>query len=94
MPATLSAKLRRAMINHGVDLMGSGGMLSTAHSEADVDFGYPSTRSPPPSPSSPKGISAALLPGKQIYQGTQDRSLRLPVQLNLLADHDLTEPGW
>lgn len=29
--------LRRGMLNEGVDLMGSGGMLSSAHTEADVD---------------------------------------------------------
>jgi glutamate-1-semialdehyde 2,1-aminomutase len=29
--------LRRGMLNEGVDLMGAGGMLSLAHSDADVD---------------------------------------------------------
>lgn len=38
MPAALTSKLRRAMINHGVDLMGSGGMLSDAHTTEDLDF--------------------------------------------------------
>jgi glutamate-1-semialdehyde 2,1-aminomutase len=31
------AKLRRAMLVQGVDLMGAGGMLSLAHTDADVD---------------------------------------------------------
>ena len=31
------AKLRRAMLVQGIDLMGAGGMLSLAHTEADVD---------------------------------------------------------
>jgi glutamate-1-semialdehyde aminotransferase len=30
------AKLRRALLIQGVDLMGTGGMLSLAHTEADV----------------------------------------------------------
>ena len=29
--------LRRGMLNEGVDLMGAGGLLSYAHSEADID---------------------------------------------------------
>ena len=29
--------LRRGMLNEGIDLMGSGGMVSSAHSEADID---------------------------------------------------------
>ena len=28
--------LRRAMLNHGIDLMGSGGRMSSAHDEEDV----------------------------------------------------------
>ena len=31
------AKLRRALLVQGIDLMGTGGMLSLAHTEADVD---------------------------------------------------------
>jgi glutamate-1-semialdehyde 2,1-aminomutase len=30
--------LRRAMLNEGIDLMGGGGMLSSAHTEEDVSF--------------------------------------------------------
>ncbi|HEX2037905.1 MAG TPA: aspartate aminotransferase family protein [Chloroflexota bacterium] len=33
----IAAKLRRAMLVQGVDLMGAGGMLSFAHTEADVE---------------------------------------------------------
>ena len=29
--------LRRGMLNEGVDLMGSGGMMSSAHSAEDID---------------------------------------------------------
>jgi glutamate-1-semialdehyde 2,1-aminomutase len=36
--SALTGKLRKAMLVQGVDLMGAGGMLSLAHSEADVDF--------------------------------------------------------
>ena len=32
-----ATKLRRAMLVQGIDLMGSGGMLSLAHTDADVD---------------------------------------------------------
>jgi glutamate-1-semialdehyde 2,1-aminomutase len=31
------AKLRRALLVQGIDLMGTGGMLSLAHAQADVD---------------------------------------------------------
>ncbi len=38
-PRSLTAELKRAMLNHGVDLMGgSGGFVSGVHSEADVDL--------------------------------------------------------
>jgi glutamate-1-semialdehyde 2,1-aminomutase len=30
--------LRRSMLNEGVDLMGAGGMLSSAHAQEDIDF--------------------------------------------------------
>jgi glutamate-1-semialdehyde 2,1-aminomutase len=33
----VDAKLRRALLIQGVDLMGTGGMLSLAHTEADLD---------------------------------------------------------
>ena len=29
--------LRRAMLNHGIDLMGAGGRMSSAHDEKDVE---------------------------------------------------------
>jgi glutamate-1-semialdehyde 2,1-aminomutase len=39
MPPALSGPLKRAMLNHGVDLMGgSGGFVSGVHSEADIAF--------------------------------------------------------
>ena len=34
----LAGKLRKAMLVQGVDLMGAGGMLSLAHTDADVDL--------------------------------------------------------
>ena len=34
----LEAPLKWALFNHGVDLMGTGGMLSSAHTDADVDW--------------------------------------------------------
>ncbi len=38
-PRPLAAELKRAMLNHGVDLMGgSGGFVSGVHCEADVDL--------------------------------------------------------
>ena len=33
----LSRPLKQALFNHGVDLMGTGGMVSSAHTEADID---------------------------------------------------------
>jgi glutamate-1-semialdehyde 2,1-aminomutase len=33
----LESPLKWALFNHGVDLMGTGGMLSSAHTEADID---------------------------------------------------------
>ncbi|MEX2229109.1 MAG: aspartate aminotransferase family protein [Dehalococcoidia bacterium] len=33
----LSRRLKQALFNHGVDLMGTGGMVSSAHSDADID---------------------------------------------------------
>jgi hypothetical protein len=33
----LEAPLKWALFNHGVDLMGTGGMLSSAHTNADID---------------------------------------------------------
>jgi len=33
----LVAPLKWALFNHGVDLMGTGGMTSSAHSDADID---------------------------------------------------------
>lgn len=35
--AALATPLKQALFNHGVDLMGTGGMLSSAHTEADLD---------------------------------------------------------
>lgn len=35
--ASLVAPLKWALFNHGVDLMGTGGMTSSAHSDADID---------------------------------------------------------
>ena len=38
MPGKLSGALKRALINHGVDLMGgSGGFVSAVHTDADID---------------------------------------------------------
>jgi glutamate-1-semialdehyde 2,1-aminomutase len=34
----LEAPLKWALFNHGVDLMGTGGMLSSAHTDADIDL--------------------------------------------------------
>jgi glutamate-1-semialdehyde 2,1-aminomutase len=36
-PAELERPLKWALFNHGVDLMGTGGMVSSAHTEADVE---------------------------------------------------------
>jgi glutamate-1-semialdehyde 2,1-aminomutase len=36
--ADLEAPLKWALFNHGVDLMGTGGMVSSAHSDADIDL--------------------------------------------------------
>lgn len=38
MPASVAIALRRGMLNEGVDLMGSGGLVSAVHTDADVDF--------------------------------------------------------
>ena len=38
MPGKLNSALKRALINHGVDLMGgSGGFVSGIHTNADID---------------------------------------------------------
>jgi glutamate-1-semialdehyde aminotransferase len=38
LPPALNVALKRALINHGVDLMGgSGGFVSGVHTEADID---------------------------------------------------------
>ena len=38
MPGKLNIALKRALINHGVDLMGgSGGFVSGIHTDADID---------------------------------------------------------
>ncbi len=37
MPSNVSRALRRGMLNEGVDLMDTGGMVSTAHTEKDAD---------------------------------------------------------
>ena len=38
MPGKLNVALKRALINHGVDLMGgSGGFVSGVHTDADID---------------------------------------------------------
>lgn len=33
----LEGALKRALLNHGVDLMGTGGMVSSAHADEDID---------------------------------------------------------
>jgi glutamate-1-semialdehyde aminotransferase len=33
----LVAPLKRALLNHGVDLMTTGGMLSSAHTDEDIE---------------------------------------------------------
>ena len=36
-PETLARPLKWALFNHGVDLMTTGGMVSSAHTDADID---------------------------------------------------------
>ena len=37
MDAALERPLRQALLNHGVDLMGTGGMVSSTHGEAEIE---------------------------------------------------------
>ena len=36
-PSDIAWPFRRALLNHGVDLMGMGALVSCVHSEADID---------------------------------------------------------